>query len=143
PRGYIAWLRTWVDDERYVSPFEDGLNQYRIDVAALPQKAFDSEDERRRVSELLDEYNNPVNDSNADEEPSGSVESDKEKALEADSEEKPSATKPVQEKSTEGQAAEPPAPEAPSIQASSAEVTSSEATASEPRMTPEIDRGFG
>lgn len=58
PAGYIAWLRTWVDDERYVSPFEDGLNQYPIDVEALPHRAFDSPAERDRVAELLERYNN-------------------------------------------------------------------------------------
>jgi hypothetical protein len=59
PLGYIAWLRTWVDDERYVSPIEDGLDLYPINIELIPDSAFDSPDERTRVAELLERYNNP------------------------------------------------------------------------------------
>ena len=59
PFGYIAWLRTWVDDERYVSPVEDGLGLYPILIERIPDQAFDSSEERDRVRELLDRYNNP------------------------------------------------------------------------------------
>jgi len=58
PLGYIAWLRTWVDDERYVSPVEDALDLYPIDLEKIPDSAFDSPDERERVASLLDQYNN-------------------------------------------------------------------------------------
>jgi len=57
--GYIAWLKTWVDDERYVGPIEDSLNLYPIPVDRIPDYAFDSADERQRVLSLLDRYNNP------------------------------------------------------------------------------------
>jgi len=59
PIGYITWLRTWVDDERYVSPFEDALDLYPIMPEALPVKAFDSIEEKGRVWRLLDSYNHP------------------------------------------------------------------------------------
>ncbi len=59
PFGYIAWLRTWVDDERYVSPVEDGLGLYPILIERMPDQAFDSSEERDLVRELLDRYNNP------------------------------------------------------------------------------------
>ena len=59
PFGYIAWLRTWVDDERYVSLVEDGLGLYPILIERMPDQAFDSSQERDRVRELLDRYNNP------------------------------------------------------------------------------------
>jgi len=73
PLGYIAWLRTWVDDERYVSPIEDALDLYPIRIDTIPYYAFDSPEERERVTALLDRYNNPskpVPDSR-DEEDSG------------------------------------------------------------------------
>jgi len=60
PLGYIAWLRTWVDDERYVSPVEDALDLYPIDLEKFPGSAFDSAEEREHVAALLDQYNNPV-----------------------------------------------------------------------------------
>ena len=59
PLGYIAWLRTWVDDERYVGPIEDSLNLYPIPADRIPDYAFDSDEERQRVLSLLDRYNNP------------------------------------------------------------------------------------
>jgi hypothetical protein len=59
PLGYIAWLRTWVDDERYVSPSEDALDLYPIRIEDFPDYAFDSPEERERVTALLDRYNNP------------------------------------------------------------------------------------
>jgi 4-amino-4-deoxy-L-arabinose transferase-like glycosyltransferase len=58
PRGYIAWLRTWVDDERYVSPFEDSVDLFPIDPGCLPHKAFDNPEERERVLGLFFRYNN-------------------------------------------------------------------------------------
>jgi hypothetical protein len=60
PMGYIAWLRTWVDAERYVSPIEDGLDLYPILIERIPPYAFDSPEERDAVQALLDRYNNPI-----------------------------------------------------------------------------------
>jgi hypothetical protein len=66
PLGYIAWLRTWVDDERYVSPIEDGLDLYPINIELIPDSAFDSPDERTRVAGLLERYNNPPREDTGD-----------------------------------------------------------------------------
>lgn len=47
------------NDERYVSPVEDGLGLYPIHIEQMPDYAFDSEGERDRVEMLLERYNNP------------------------------------------------------------------------------------
>lgn len=59
PLGYISWLRTWINDERYVGPAEDTIGLYPIDIDKMPDSAFDSEAEREQVELLLDRYNNP------------------------------------------------------------------------------------
>ena len=60
PMGYVAWLRTWVDDERYVSAIEDGIDLYPIPIERIPDYAYDSSNERDLVQALLDRYNNPL-----------------------------------------------------------------------------------
>jgi hypothetical protein len=72
PTGYIAWLRTWIDDERYVTIIEDALDLYPIRVEQLPGYAFDTAEERDRVRALFDRYNNPEKPPVADEEDSDS-----------------------------------------------------------------------
>ena len=57
PVGYIAWLRTWVDDERYVLALEDGLDLYPLSADSAPDWAFDSPEERTRVVALYERYN--------------------------------------------------------------------------------------
>jgi hypothetical protein len=59
PRGYSLWLRTWLDDDRYIAPFLWSLDTDPIDVDDVPPYAFDSPDEKNRVSALFDKYNNP------------------------------------------------------------------------------------
>ena len=58
PRGYLLWLRTWLDDERYIAPVLWSLDEHRIRATDFPERAFDSKEERDRVSALLDKYNN-------------------------------------------------------------------------------------
>jgi hypothetical protein len=58
-RGYFRWLRTWVDDERYIEPAIWALDDEPITVDKLPAKAFDSPEEKARVAALLDQYNHP------------------------------------------------------------------------------------
>jgi hypothetical protein len=60
PRGYVDWLRTWVDEERYTDAFEYGLDLRRIHIEKAPAYAFDSAEERDRVAALLDQYNNNI-----------------------------------------------------------------------------------
>jgi hypothetical protein len=66
PRGYMLWLRTWVDDERYVAPFLWGLDSEPIDIDDLPASAFDSPAEKDRVAALLDKYNHADDESSDD-----------------------------------------------------------------------------
>ena len=57
PRGYLLWLRTWLDDERYIGPVIWSLDDRRIRITDFPERAFDSKEERDRVAALLDKYN--------------------------------------------------------------------------------------
>ena len=59
PHGYYAWVRTWVDDRKYIDPMLWSLNESEIDLDELPASAFDSPEERARVSGLIDQYNDP------------------------------------------------------------------------------------
>lgn len=58
--GYFRWLRTWIDDEKYIEPVIWSLDDKPITVDQLPAKAFDSPEEKARVAALLDQYNHPV-----------------------------------------------------------------------------------
>lgn len=59
PRGYIRWLKTWVDDVKYTETLEWGIDEQPFHIDAVPNYAFDSEQERERVAALFDRYNNP------------------------------------------------------------------------------------
>ena len=59
PRGYYLWLRTWLDDERYIAPFLWSLDTDAITMDDVPPEAFDSKDEKNRVAMLLEKYNHP------------------------------------------------------------------------------------
>ncbi|MBC8030847.1 MAG: glycosyltransferase family 39 protein [Pyrinomonadaceae bacterium] len=59
PRGYFAWLRTWLDDSRYVGPMIWGLDEFPIKLDDIPDQAFDSPEEKLRVATLLEKYNRP------------------------------------------------------------------------------------
>ncbi|MDX6611715.1 MAG: hypothetical protein QOD75_901 [Blastocatellia bacterium] len=58
-RGYFRWLRTWVDDPRYIAPMLWAMDSEPITMDEIPDKAFDSANERARVQALLDQYNHP------------------------------------------------------------------------------------
>lgn len=58
PRGYLLWLRTWLDDERYIAPVLWSMDEHPIRITDFPDRAFDSKEERDRVAALLDKYNN-------------------------------------------------------------------------------------
>jgi hypothetical protein len=59
PRGYLSWLRTWIDDERYVGPVLWALEESPITLDDIPDRAFDSAEEKKRVGALLEKYNHP------------------------------------------------------------------------------------
>jgi hypothetical protein len=60
PRGYLTWVRTWIDDGRYIGPTIWLLDDGPIKLASIPDRAFDSAEEKQRVSALLEKYNHPV-----------------------------------------------------------------------------------
>jgi 4-amino-4-deoxy-L-arabinose transferase-like glycosyltransferase len=66
PRGYLAWLRTWIDDGRYVGPVLWALDEAPIKVADIPDRAFDSAEEKQRVAALFDKYNHPPDEQSHD-----------------------------------------------------------------------------
>jgi 4-amino-4-deoxy-L-arabinose transferase-like glycosyltransferase len=57
PRGYLAWLRTWIDNGRYIGPVLWSLDEAPIKLSEIPESAFDSADEEQRVAALLAKYN--------------------------------------------------------------------------------------
>ncbi len=59
PRGYLLWVRSWLDDQKYVAQFLWPLEVEPINVDELPDSAFDSPEEKKRVAALLEKYNNP------------------------------------------------------------------------------------
>src|SRR4030095_2810177 len=59
PRGFIQWLKTWVDDVKYTETVEWSLDTKPIHIEQIPQYAFDSAEERDRVAALLERYNHP------------------------------------------------------------------------------------
>src|SRR6266849_4968128 len=66
PRGYLAWLRTWIDDGHYIGPVLWALDESPIKVADIPDRAFDSTEEKQRVAALLDKYNHPLDEQSQD-----------------------------------------------------------------------------
>src|SRR5215510_10526003 len=67
PRGYLLWVRTWLDDGRYVGPALWAMDTRPIHVEEFPSKAFDSKEERDRVVALFDKYNRGSDEESADE----------------------------------------------------------------------------
>ena len=59
PRGYLLWVRTWLDDQRYVAPALWAMDTRQIHVEDFPARAFDSKEERDRVAALFEKYNHP------------------------------------------------------------------------------------
>ena len=57
PKGFMAWEKTWLFRMKdcYVAPWK--LNGEAIDVEELPQRAFDSQEEKQRVAMILERYN--------------------------------------------------------------------------------------
>jgi hypothetical protein len=57
PVGFMSWEKTWLYRFRdcYLVPWK--LNEEAIDIDDIPSNAFDTPEEKTRVSDLLDEYN--------------------------------------------------------------------------------------
>lgn len=59
PRGYLSWLRTWIDDGRYIGPVLWSLDESPIRLDEIPDRAFDTAEEKQRVAALFAKYNHP------------------------------------------------------------------------------------
>ena len=79
PRGYLQWLRTWIDEERYIGPVLWSVDTTPIKMDSFPDEAFDSDAERDRVAALIQKYNHPdQEEQSASEEESTDEDSDEE-----------------------------------------------------------------
>jgi len=67
PHGYLLWVRTWLDDERYVGPALWAMDTRRMSIDDFPDSAFDSDEERDRVAALLNKYNHPDEEESTEE----------------------------------------------------------------------------
>ncbi|HWW75026.1 MAG TPA: glycosyltransferase family 39 protein [Pyrinomonadaceae bacterium] len=59
PVGYLHWVRTWLGDEKHFDyAFEPAwpTGAHAFDAAGLPREAYDSEEERLRVVQLIERY---------------------------------------------------------------------------------------
>jgi hypothetical protein len=127
PRGYIQWLRTWVDDVKYTEGLEFPLDQDQIHIEQVPGYAFDSTEERERVAALFDRYNNP---------PSEVTQFSRQTAPVPDPEDQSQASS--QQSSTDPTADD----QEQSDEADSQDQEAAEAQPKPGEMTPEIDAGF-
>jgi 4-amino-4-deoxy-L-arabinose transferase-like glycosyltransferase len=57
PLGFTAWTNTWMWRFRDVYLTQWKVNEEEIAIDELPVYAFDSQDEKERMADLLDEYN--------------------------------------------------------------------------------------
>jgi len=57
PYGFMAWEKTWLYRVRdcYLVPWK--LNEEAIDVDSIPDRAFDSPEEKQRIAAILEQYN--------------------------------------------------------------------------------------
>ncbi len=60
PNGFYSWTNTWMWRFRdvYLVPWK--LEDEEIHIEDIPAYAFDSEEERQRISDVLDEYNDSL-----------------------------------------------------------------------------------
>jgi len=65
PRGFTAWTNTWMWRMRDVYLVTWNLNDAEVSMDDLPSSAFDSPQERARVSDMLDEYNDTLTETTA------------------------------------------------------------------------------
>lgn len=117
PRGYLLWLRTWLDDSRYVGPVLWAVDTRPMQITAFPASAFDSDEERERIAALLEKYNKGAA---SDEEAQDNDDSEQQDSAD---EEQPEDTQP--EEAPEEVPEAQPQPEEADVE-----------------MTPEIDAGF-
>ena len=59
PRGYLTWVRSWIDDPRYVGTALWNMDSTQLKVSDFPERAFDSAEEKQKVAALFEQYNHP------------------------------------------------------------------------------------
>jgi hypothetical protein len=136
PRGYLSWLRTWIDDSRYIGPVLWSLDTSSIKLDDIPDGAFDSAEEKQRVAALLEKYNHPgeepglfTDEADSQGAPTPSADQpEQNKESEPNNSPDESAEPDETDKSDEGDTADQGDENAPSDEAV--------------EMTPEIDAGF-
>jgi len=91
-RGYLLWVRTWLDESKYVGPALWSLDMRPMYVENFPARAFDSKEERDRVAALLDKYNHPDGEEADEDQTSDDDEGDDDEPEEEPEEEEPPQT---------------------------------------------------
>jgi hypothetical protein len=144
PRGYLTWVRSWLDDGRYIGPALWSLDSAPIRLADIPERAFDSAEEKRRVGELLEKYNH------AHDEPL--LFTDQHVVLSPEAQPKPKETEEPDKENENQQSREPDQPDDDDASDEGAEeesdkddeknVTGDGGSDQAVGMTPEIDAGF-
>ena len=117
PHGYLLWVRTWLDDQRYVAPALWAMDTKQIHVEDFPARAFDSKEERDRVAALFEKYNHPDGDE--------AEQSDEEQSADDQNDQDDSSGDDEDEPEEEPEPEEHPEPADANVE-----------------MTPEIDAGF-
>jgi len=56
PTGFYAWTNTWLERYRDVDPIIWKVGGDQVNMASFPPAAFDTQDERERVSNLVNQY---------------------------------------------------------------------------------------
>lgn len=137
-RGYYRWARTWIDDQRYIDPLLWKLNQRPIRIGQIPDKAFDSPEERARVAALLDRYDRTppgASGENSGEAETADADSDKDHPDKGDADEDKAGDE-SNDNNDDSSA------EAGDEQDDDDEEKQGSAESPPPRMTPEIDAEF-
>ena len=132
--GYLMWLRTWLDDDRYIGPVLWRLDTSPISIDAFPKRAFDSVEERARVAALMEKYNHPDGEPGAGagaEVPQGQTSPSSSPSPNPSPSASPDETAGQQSDESDEEEDEEPAEE-----------TSDEGTQTDVEMTPEIDAAF-
>jgi hypothetical protein len=73
PRGFDAWTHTWEWRFRDVYAVDWKLDDAEIDLSDIPSSAFDSDEQRARVAQLLDAYNDTLTLTQAEDRAFGEV----------------------------------------------------------------------
>jgi hypothetical protein len=60
PKGFMAWEKTWLFRVRDAYQVSWKLNDDVIEVEAIPSRAFDTPEEKSRVADILEQYNNDL-----------------------------------------------------------------------------------